>query len=56
MTETPLTASTCSVYGSNQGTPFREADRMDFPVSLYAASKKAIEAMSHSHAHLLAFP
>ena len=51
-----LFASTSSVYGGNQRLPFREIDRADFPVSLYAATKKAGEAMSHSHAHLFGVP
>ena len=45
-------ASTSSVYGANQELPFREADRVDAPVSLYAATKRADELMSHSYAHL----
>jgi UDP-glucuronate 4-epimerase len=49
-------ASTSSVYGGNQSMPFREIDRADYPVSLYAATKKAGEAMSHSHAHLYDIP
>lgn len=51
-----LVASTSSVYGGNADMPFREADRTDFPVSLYAATKKACEAMSHSYAHLFDIP
>lgn len=51
-----LVASTSSVYGGNADMPFREADRTDFPVSLYAATKKACEAMSHSYAHLFEIP
>lgn len=51
-----LVASTSSVYGGNSNMPFREADRTDFPVSLYAATKKACEAMSHSYAHLFEIP
>ena len=51
-----LLASTSSVYGGNPQMPFREADRTDFPVSLYAATKKATEAMSHSYAHLHKLP
>lgn len=41
-----LIASTSSVYGGNEKMPFEEADRTDFPVSLYAATKKACEAMT----------
>jgi len=51
-----LIASTSSVYGGNEIMPFGEADRADFPVSLYAATKKACEAMSHSYAHLFDVP
>lgn len=51
-----LMASTSSVYGGNKAMPFREADRTDFPVSLYAATKKAGEAMSHSYSHLFDIP
>ncbi len=45
-------ASTSSVYGANQNLPFRETDRVDAPVSLYAATKRADELMSHVYAHL----
>ncbi|WP_297109751.1 NAD-dependent epimerase/dehydratase family protein [uncultured Devosia sp.] len=51
-----LIASTSSVYGGNADRPFREVSRTDFPVSLYAATKKACEAMSHSYAHLFKIP
>lgn len=51
-----LIASTSSVYGGNADRPFREVNRTDFPVSLYAATKKACEAMSHSYAHLFKIP
>lgn len=51
-----LFASTSSVYGGNSEMPFKETDRTDFPVSLYAATKKAGEAMSHSYAHLWKIP
>lgn len=51
-----LFASTSSIYGGNTAMPFAEADRTDFPVSLYAATKKAGEAMTHSYAHLFAVP
>ncbi|WP_417583810.1 NAD-dependent epimerase/dehydratase family protein [Pelagibacterium sp.] len=51
-----LMASTSSVYGGNTELPFKETDRTDFPVSLYAATKKAGEAMSHSYAHLWKIP
>ncbi len=45
-------ASSSSVYGANKNFPFCEADRVDNPVSLYAATKKANELMAHSYAHL----
>lgn len=51
-----LLASTSSVYGGNAQMPFQEAHRTDFPISLYAATKKAGEAMSHSYAHLFKIP
>lgn len=51
-----LIASTSSVYGGNEAMPFGEIDRTDFPISLYAATKKAGEAMSHSYAHLFSIP
>jgi UDP-glucuronate 4-epimerase len=49
-------ASTSSVYGSNAEMPFRETDRVDRPVSLYAATKRADELMSHAYAHLFGLP
>jgi UDP-glucuronate 4-epimerase len=51
-----LLASTSSVYGGNKTTPFRESDRADFPITFYAATKKAMEAMAHSYAHLWNVP
>src|SRR5690606_26651222 len=51
-----LLASTSSVYGGNRDVPYREAAAADWPVSLYAATKKANEAMSHSYAHLYGIP
>lgn len=51
-----LIASTSSVYGGNEQMPFEESGRTDFPMSLYAATKKACEAMSHSYAHLYKVP
>jgi len=45
-------ASSSSVYGGNTHTPFSENDRVDHPVSLYAATKKSNELMAHSYAHL----
>lgn len=51
-----MIASTSSVYGGNQKVPFAEADRTDFPVSLYASTKKSVEAISHSYSHLFDIP
>lgn len=51
-----LVASSSSVYGMARGQPSRETDLTDRPVSLYAATKKATEAMSHSYAHLFGVP
>jgi UDP-glucuronate 4-epimerase len=45
-------ASTSSVYGANRTMPFRESDRVDSPLSLYAATKRADELMSHAYGHL----
>ncbi len=45
-------ASSSSVYGGNTRLPFSEKDRVDTPVSLYAASKKSDELMAHCYAHL----
>ena len=49
-------ASSSSVYGGNAKLPYCERDAVDHPVSLYAASKKANEAMAHSYSHLYALP
>ena len=49
-------ASSSSVYGSNAKVPFSEADQVDEPVSLYAATKKANELMAYSYSHLYGFP
>lgn len=51
-----LIASTSSVYGASPSVPFHEHDRTDHPLTLYAASKKAGEAMAHSYAHLWSIP
>jgi len=51
-----LFASTSSVYGANAQTPFRETDRADHPMTLYAATKKAGEALAHSYSHLWGIP
>ena len=49
-------ASSSSVYGKNAKVPFSEDDRVDEPVSFYAATKKANEMMAHSYAHLYQLP
>jgi UDP-glucuronate 4-epimerase len=49
-------ASSSSVYGLNAKMPFSERDNVDHPVSLYAATKKANEAMAHVYAHLFGLP
>lgn len=51
-----LIASTSSVYGANPEMPFHETDRTDHPLTVYAATKKAVEALSHSYAHLWDLP
>ena len=49
-------ASSSSVYGSNEKSPFQECDGVDHPVSLYAATKKANELLAHSYSHLYKIP
>ncbi|HVY15688.1 MAG TPA: NAD-dependent epimerase/dehydratase family protein [Rhodopila sp.] len=49
-------ASSSSVYGANRDLPFRETDRVDAPVSLYAVTKRADELMSHAYGHLFGLP
>lgn len=49
-------ASSSSVYGNNESLPFRVEDRVDHPISLYAATKKADELMSDTYAHLYRIP
>jgi len=51
-----LFASSSSVYGSNTRMPFSVHDNVDHPLSLYGASKKANELMSHAYAHLFRLP
>lgn len=51
-----LIASTSSVYGANETMPFRETDRADYPMTLYASTKKSGELMAHSYAHLYGVP
>lgn len=49
-------ASSSSVYGGNDSLPFRVEDRVDQPLSLYAATKKSDELMSETYAHLYRLP
>ncbi len=49
-------ASSSSVYGMNDKTPFSETDNVDQPVSLYAATKKANELMAHAYSKLYSIP
>ncbi len=49
-------ASSSSVYGGNTKLPFSVEDRVDHPLSLYAATKKADELMSETYAHLYRMP
>src|SRR3954447_239605 len=49
-------ASSSSVYGSNKSLPFSVEDRVDYPLSLYAATKKADELLSESYASLYRLP
>ncbi len=49
-------ASSSSVYGANTKMPFSVGDRVDHPISLYAATKKANELMAHTYSHLFGLP
>jgi len=49
-------ASSSSVYGANRKTPYSIKDRVDHPVSLYAATKRADELIAHSYSHLYDLP
>ena len=51
-----LYASSSSVYGLNRKLPFSTDDTVDHPISLYAATKKANELMSHTYSHLYGLP
>ncbi|NOU82460.1 NAD-dependent epimerase/dehydratase family protein [Paenibacillus sp. LMG 31459] len=51
-----LYASSSSVYGSNTKIPFSTEDKVDNPVSLYAATKKSSELMAHTYSHLFNMP
>ncbi|EAR15337.1 NAD-dependent epimerase [Robiginitalea biformata] len=48
-------ASSSSVYGQNEKIPFETTDRVDHPISLYAATKKSNELMAHTYSHLYGF-
>ena len=45
-------ASSSSVYGDSDNIPFKETDNVDYPISLYAATKKSNELMAHTYSHL----
>ena len=49
-------ASSSSVYGMNIKQPFSTSDRVDYPISLYAATKKSNELMAHTYSHLYGIP
>ncbi len=51
-----MLASTSSIYGSNEKVPFAESDKADEPMTIYAATKKSMELMAHSYAHLHKVP
>ncbi len=51
-----LYASSSSIYGNQQKTPFSLDDRVDEPISLYAATKKSDELIAHAYAHLFGIP
>ena len=51
-----LYASSSSVYGMNIKQPFSTKDRVDYPISLYAATKKSNELMAHTYSHLYNIP
>lgn len=48
-------ASSSSVYGENEKVPFETKDKVDHPISLYAATKKSNELMAHTYGHLYGF-
>ena len=51
-----LYASSSSVYGANQRMPLRVSDRVDEPLSLYGATKRANELMAYTYAHMFGLP
>lgn len=54
--EKVLFASSSSIYGNNKKVPFSEEDRVDYPISPYAATKRAGELLCHSYWHLHRLP
>ncbi len=56
MPEHLVFASSSSVYGGNQKSPFSTRDNVDHPLALYAASKKANELMAHAYSNLYGIP
>jgi len=51
-----LYASSSSIYGNQEKTPFSTKDNVDNPISLYAATKKSNELMAHTYSHLYDIP
>ena len=51
-----LVASTSSVYGANRLMPFKEIDKADAQLSIYASTKKSIESLAHSYSSLWKTP
>ena len=51
-----MDASTSSVFGANTALPYAETDKADLQMSFYAATKKAVEGLAHSYAHLWGLP
>jgi UDP-glucuronate 4-epimerase len=49
-------ASSSSVYGNNEKTPFAEDDPVDHPISPYASTKRCCELLAHTHHHLTGMP
>lgn len=49
-------ASSSSVYGTNTAMPFSEHDRVDHPISIYAATKRSNELLAHTYSHLFGIP
>ena len=51
-----LISSTSSVYGNSNNQPYKEVDKTDYPISIYAATKKSCEIISHSYSHVFKIP